>query len=214
MTCRKEAGGCGYEFCWICLGEWKPHGTSWYKCTRVNQKEYDKKQKEILNMKSEMEKFDKSYQSFNDEENAIKYAIKLNEKIKLYKKFLTEKKELPELEILFLDDALKTVIECHRLLKNTYIFGYYMKKKSKSLYEYNQEMLRREADLLHEKIEMRYLNDILSIINEEQFKKDFENYKQNVIKLTDTTNKFKNNILEDIEKHPEYIDYNTLKSAS
>ena len=89
-----------------------------------------------------------------------------------------------------------------------------MKKKSKSLYEYNQEMLRREADLLHEKIEMRYLNDILSIINEEQFKKDFENYKQNVIKLTDTTNKFKNNILEDIEKHPEYIDYNTLKSAS
>ena len=214
MTCRKEAGGCGYEFCWICLGEWKPHGTSWYKCTRVNQKEYDKKQKEILNMKSEMEKFDKSYQSFNDEENAIKYAIKLNEKIKLYKKFLTEKKQLPELEILFLDDALKTVIECHRLLKNTYIFGYYMKKNSKSLYEYNQEMLRREADLLHEKIEMRYLNDILSIINEEQFKKDFENYKQNVIKLTDTTNKFKNNILEDIEKHPEYIDYNTLKSAS
>ena len=89
-----------------------------------------------------------------------------------------------------------------------------MKKKSKSLYEYNQEMLRREADLLHEKIEMRYLNDILSIINEEQFKKDFENYKQNVIKLTDTTNKFKNNILEDIEKHPEYIDYNTLKSAN
>ena len=36
MTCRKEAGGCGYEFCWICLGEWKPHGTSWYECKRYN----------------------------------------------------------------------------------------------------------------------------------------------------------------------------------
>ena len=26
MTCRKEVGGCGYEFCWICLDEWKKHG--------------------------------------------------------------------------------------------------------------------------------------------------------------------------------------------
>ena len=213
MTCRKEAGGCGYEFCWICLGEWAPHGTSWYKCTRVNQKELDKKQKEITNIKLEMEKFDKSYQNFNDEENSIKYALKLEEKIELYKKFLTEKKSQTQLDVLFLDDALKTVIECHRLLKNTYIFGYYMKKNAKSLFEHHQEMLRREADLLHEKIEMRYLTDILSINEEEKFKKDFTAYKEKVISLTNTTNKFKNNILEDIEKHPEYLDYNTLKSA-
>ena len=31
MTCQKQAGGCGYEFCWVCLGEWKPHGSSWYE---------------------------------------------------------------------------------------------------------------------------------------------------------------------------------------
>ena len=214
MTCRREAGGCGYEFCWICLGEWAPHGTSWYKCTRVNKKDLEKKEKEIKNMKLEMEKFDKSYQGYNDEENSIKYAIKLEEKIELYKKYLTEKKNQTQLDVLFLDDALKTVIECHRLLKNTYIFGYYMKKHSKSLYEHHQEMLRREADLLHEKIEMRYLTDILSIIEEEKFKKDFIAYKEKVISLTNTTNKFKNNILEDIEKHPEYIDYNTLKATS
>ena len=60
---------------------------------------------------------------------------------------------------------------------------------------------------------MRYLTDILPIIEEEKFKKDFTAYKEKVISLTNTTNKFKNNILEDIEKHPEYLDYNTLKSA-
>jgi len=37
MTCRKEAGGCGYEFCWICLGEWKPHGSSYYQCTKFDK---------------------------------------------------------------------------------------------------------------------------------------------------------------------------------
>ncbi len=25
MTCRKEAGGCGHEFCWICFADWKGH---------------------------------------------------------------------------------------------------------------------------------------------------------------------------------------------
>ena len=50
MTCRKEAGGCGYEFCWICLGAWAPHGTSWYECKRINKKELEKSTKKIKDM--------------------------------------------------------------------------------------------------------------------------------------------------------------------
>ena len=215
MTCRREAGGCGYEFCWICLGEWAPHGTSWYECKRVNKKDLEKKNEKIDNMKKELEKYSKSYESFKDEENAIKFATKLDEKIDLYKKVLTEKKNQKELDILFLDDAVKTVVECHRLLKNTYVFGYYMKIiKNNSLYEHHQEMLRREADLLHEKLEMRYLTDILTIDEQTKFDKEFKAYKERVISLTSTTKKFKDNILEDIEKHPEYIDYNALKNAN
>jgi len=30
MTCKK----CKYEFCWVCMGEWSAHGTSWYSCNR------------------------------------------------------------------------------------------------------------------------------------------------------------------------------------
>jgi ariadne-1 len=35
MTCRKTEGGCGFEFCWLCLGPWKTHGSStggYYAC--------------------------------------------------------------------------------------------------------------------------------------------------------------------------------------
>ncbi len=28
MTCRK----CKHEFCWMCMGLWSEHGTSWYEC--------------------------------------------------------------------------------------------------------------------------------------------------------------------------------------
>lgn len=33
MTCRQENGGCGYEFCWLCLNRWD--GTcEYYNCHR------------------------------------------------------------------------------------------------------------------------------------------------------------------------------------
>ena len=60
---------------------------------------------------------------------------------------------------------------------------------------------------------MRYLTDILSISEKEKFDKEFISYKEKVNSLISTTNKFKGNILEDIDKHPEYIDYNALKNA-
>jgi len=34
MTCRPP-GGCKFEFCWVCLGDWKTHGDEtggYYKC--------------------------------------------------------------------------------------------------------------------------------------------------------------------------------------
>lgn len=34
MTCRK----CKYEFCWVCMGPWSEHGTSWYNCNRFEEK--------------------------------------------------------------------------------------------------------------------------------------------------------------------------------
>ena len=75
-------------------------------------------------------------------------------------------------------------------------------------------MLRRESDLLHEKLEMKYLNDILTESDTEKFNKEFIKYKENVQSLIGAAIKFKDNILVDIEKHPEYIDYNAIKNAS
>ena len=42
MTCKREVGGCGYEFCWICLGDWTKHGSEtggYYKCNRFMSSE-------------------------------------------------------------------------------------------------------------------------------------------------------------------------------
>ena len=214
MTCRKEAGGCSYEFCWICLGEWAPHGSSWYKCVKYNPTEVDKqKEKMRMETKYELERYANFYDSYSQEENAYKYALKLMDKILTYKNSLEREKNQPHLELGFLDEAVQTVIDCHRILKNTYIFGYYMKKnQSNSLYTHHQEMLRVEADKLHELLEMQHLPKIIAIDLIEDFNRAFADYKEKILTLMSATSKFKESILVDIENHPDYIDYNMFKS--
>ena len=219
MTCKKDAGGCGYEFCWICLGEWKPHGTSWYKCEKYNQNDVEKqKEKMRMDAKYELEKYANYFDSYSQEENALKYAYKLTDKIKNYKNALENEKDQPHLELIFLDEALQTVINCHRILKNTYIFGYYMKetleKSIKSLYIHHQEMLRVEADKLHELLEMQYLPKIIKINSLDEFNKAFAEYKGKILSIKSSTLKFKENILVEIENHPDYIDYNLFQESA
>ena len=168
-----------------------------------------------LNAKYEIERYANYYNSYNEEQKAYNFALKLNEKVEKYKNALEKEKNQPHLELKFLDEAIQSVIDCHRILKNTYIFGYYMKEdKNNQLYNYHQEMLRREADLLHELLEMQELPTILSIVNLEEFNKEFANYKGRVLSLMSATSKFIENILVDIENHPDNIDYNLLKNIS
>ena len=28
---------CRYDFCWVCLGPWEPHGSQWYNCNRYDE---------------------------------------------------------------------------------------------------------------------------------------------------------------------------------
>jgi ariadne-1 len=217
MTCRKEAGGCGYEFCWICLGEWKPHGSSWYECKKYNPTELDKRKEEMrLNTKYELERYANFYDSYSNEVKALKFGIKLKDTVEKYKLALEKDKEQPHLELKFLDEALQTVLDCHNILKNTYIFGYYMNNNLKEyqLYVYHQEMLRRQGDLLYDQLETDYLPKIIKKDNLEEFNKSFAEYKGNIKSLMSTISTFKENVLNEIENHPDYIDYSLLKNVS
>ena len=49
MTCSKRVGGCGFEFCWICMKSWNSHEitglNSYYNCQKIFEKDYQKEQK-------------------------------------------------------------------------------------------------------------------------------------------------------------------------
>ena len=214
MTCRRDAGGCGYEFCWICLGEWKPHGTSWYECKLYKPTNLDKQKEKMKNQaKLEIERYANYYEYYYQQIKALKFAQKLNGRVKDLKKILETKKNQPYSELGFLDDALNTIIDCHRVLKYTYVFGYYMKQSSNKvkIFEHSQSILSTQGDILHGLLELDELTEIIKIDNYTEFNKKYLSYKGHVLSLISSIAKYRENILVDIENDPSLIDYNLLK---
>ena len=230
MICRRSAGGCGYEFCWVCMGSWKSHIIeglfSYYNCKKIienngkdQKKEKNKyipgKTKEKLekNKLNEMDRYIKYYEGWENHERSFKICSKLNNKIDEYKNILNSKKMINIEELQFLDETLNTVKDCHRLLKYSFVFAYFMKDDvNMTLFEHNQEILEHQADMLNEMIELEQLPDILKIENEEIFKENFFKYKDRALRLLNSTNNYKNGMLQEIDNNLfDKIDYDRIK---
>ena len=215
MTCRKQAGGCGYEFCWICLGEWAPHGSSWYECKKYNPSDLDKKKEKMKNeAKYELERYINYLESFDDQEKNLRHTDKLAKKIESIKANLESKHGQPHEELEYLNEAVRTVIDCHRILKYTYVFAYYMKESpQKKLYEHHQNLLRNQGDQLLDLLETGKIDDILKINVQEVFNKAYYEHRNKIIGIVGVISKYGKNLLDEIENNcVDLIDYNLLKN--
>ncbi|MCQ2821346.1 MAG: E3 ubiquitin protein ligase [archaeon] len=200
MTCRREVGGCGYEFCWICLGEWAKHGTSWYKCNF--KKESDIKLEELQRQQDIrfLERLSAYDEKFMDHQRGERYAKDLIKVIKERKEQFMEKKQIGFSELAFLDEAIAVIIESRRMLKYSYVLGYYLKQtKEIELYEHQQYRLDQLTDQLHESLEQNEIPNLLAIDNYEEFTKKFEEFRSKVINIKSTIIKYKDNLLKDFE---------------
>jgi ariadne-1 len=167
-------------------------------------------------MKFELERYVFFYDRYMDHEKSQNYAKKLNERIETFKPILKDEHHIPYLDLNFLDEIVITVIDSHRMLKNTYIFGYYMIKcKESALYEYHQDMLDIYTDRLHEMIEQQQIPDLCNIVNKEEFDKCWKNFRENALNLQSSIKKFKEDILNEIEnKLINLLDYKKLNEEN
>jgi ariadne-1 len=212
MTCRKEASGCGYEFCWICLGEWKPHGSNYYQCNQFNNEDVKKKESEAKQAKSDLERYIWHFDRYVNHDKAMTLCKKLKVVISNEIQSFISLKNLPYDEVRFLEEAVETIVKSRRTLKHTYIFGYYMKTcKERLLFEHNQYLLEKDADKLHEMMENESKRNLIDINNYEQFMKEWTIFKANVTNLATATVKYQENLLNEIEnKMIDLVDYQNL----
>ena len=107
--------------------------------------------------------------------------------------------ELPTIETKFIFDALETIIIAKRTLKNSYIFGYYMKdSNNKVLFEHSQGILEYNTENLHKVILDSNLNFYIEL-EKDDFREYFIKFKENVNQKIEIINKYRNSFLEEIE---------------
>lgn len=212
MICATKVGGCGHEFCWICLDVWSKHGSNYYKCNFTKENtitELDKKKKQE---KINLDRYIGFFEKHMNHANSQKHALKLMDIIEEQKNKLVTDKKCPYPEVTFLKDAVLTIINCRRILKNTYVFGFFLKEcKEVQLYEYNQQLLDLKTDLLHEIMEGKEIGSFLEIKNRMEFNNKFDKFRNKVMDLMSTIKDYSKRLMDDIENRmSNYVDEKKL----
>jgi len=58
IVCKKNFGGCGHEFCWLCRGNWSDHGThtgGYYNCNKYENSTAKKEDMSAEDVKTELD---------------------------------------------------------------------------------------------------------------------------------------------------------------
>lgn len=179
MTCRQ----CKHEFCWLCFGDWRGHNT----CNRfitenaAGMDAADTIQKKRINL----ERYMHYYKRYQNHDIAQKFAEKQRIKTEQLLKTLQEEDNLALQDAQGIRDAAEQVILCRRVLKYTYVIGYYMEDSAinRQLFERHQEMLEGNTEHLQELIETKKLKSI---------------DRMELINYTRITERFRNSLLDDI----------------
>ena len=120
-------------------------------------------------------------------------------------------KNLPILETKFIIEAINTTIKGKRLLKNTYIFGYYMKDQKKPFFEHEQGILQYWTEELHRHLIDDQLNNIIQEDRYTEFTNKFKDYKNTLNNIIGSIQKYSKGLIDDIENNfITEIDYKLL----
>ncbi|KAI3955539.1 hypothetical protein MKW98_028484 [Papaver atlanticum] len=169
MVCQ-----CKFHFCWLCLGDWNNHGeeTGGYYACNIYEKVrsggvYDEEEKIKNKAKDYLDKYAFYYERFEENQKSRLKAIESLKKIQsegLVK--LSDKYGLPETELGYITDAWQQIIECRRVLKWTYAYGYYL-PPSEHVKKQFFECLQGEAESALERLHQCAEKDLRKYLEED-----------------------------------------------
>ena len=137
------------------------HGATtggFYKCNRFDpSKDNEDDQSDTAKAKRELDRYLHYYKRYHGHDQAMAFATKQLEATERRMVELQESTQGSWIDVQFLKAANEMVIECRRVLKNTYVFGYYLPTdaaKQRELFENLQEHLEKFTETLSEMTEL------------------------------------------------------------
>lgn len=188
MTCRS----CRHEFCWLCFHEWSSH-TSCANYTEGSTK----KNLKYEQAKSELDRYMHFWTRYDNHDRSVKFAEKSYILTQERLDYLNQAKNVSPQQTQYLLDAVKSVIECKRILKFTYVYAYYSELPATSnlrkLFQSHQERLEEFADHLQGLYERKTINDVTD-----------SQYRREVISYTRLVEKYRNNVVNSIMQSNDF----------
>ncbi|KAJ6909903.1 E3 ubiquitin-protein ligase ARI8 isoform X2 [Populus alba x Populus x berolinensis] len=131
ITCTPP---CKFEFCWLCLGAWSDHGErtgGFYACNRYETAKqegvYDEAEKRREMAKNSLERYTHYYERWATNQTSRQKALAdLQQMQNVHLEKLSDIQCQPESQLKFIIEAWLQIVECRRVLKWTYAYGYYL----------------------------------------------------------------------------------------
>ncbi|CAI9090818.1 OLC1v1025675C2 [Oldenlandia corymbosa var. corymbosa] len=131
ITCTPP---CKYEFCWLCLGAWTDHGErtgGFYACNRYEAAKqegvYDEAEKRREMAKNSLERYTHYYERWATNQSSRQKALAdLSQMQAVHLEKLSNIQSQPESQLKFVIEAWLQIVECRRVLKWTYAYGFYL----------------------------------------------------------------------------------------
>ncbi|KAF2356302.1 IBR domain, partial [Trinorchestia longiramus] len=164
MVCKNVA--CKSEFCWVCLGPWEPHGSSWYSCNRYDEFEAKQARDAQEKSRSALQRYLFYYNRYMNHMQSLKFENKLYQSAK-EKMEEMQQHNMSWIEVQFLQKAVDILCECRQTLMYTYVFAYYLQKNNQSvIFEDNQRDLEASTEKLSEYLERDITQENLADIKQ------------------------------------------------
>jgi ariadne-1 len=145
MTCRK----CKYEFCWMCMGLWSEHGTSWYNCNRFEERSGTQARDAQARSRVSLERYLHYYNRYANHEQSARLDRDLYHKTERKMMQLQSSSGMSWIEVQYLQTASEALQTCRQTLQWTYAFAFYLARcHQTTLFEDNQRDLEMAVEAL------------------------------------------------------------------
>ncbi|KAJ6866131.1 E3 ubiquitin-protein ligase ARI7 isoform X1 [Populus alba x Populus x berolinensis] len=158
MTCTPP---CKFEFCWLCLGAWSDHGErtgGFYACNRYEAAKqegaYDESERRREMAKNSLERYTHYYERWASNQLSRQKALAdLHQMQTVHLEKLSDIHCTPESQLKFITEAWLQIVECRRVLKWTYAYGFYLPEHEhgkRQFFEYLQGEAESGLERLHQ----------------------------------------------------------------
>lgn len=157
MTCTPP---CRFEFCWMCLAAWSDHGErtgGFYACNRYEAAKrdgiYDEAERRREMAKNSIERYTHYYERWATNQSSREKALADLSSLQTEKLGkLSDKLSTSETQLHFIIEAWEQIVECRRVLRWTYAYGYYLPEHETAkihMFEYLQGEAESGLERLH-----------------------------------------------------------------